>query len=182
MELIKRNMVLFVVLGIALLVSIVLAFFVIQSWMSLKKHQADLLVQREKIKKLIEEKPAPLKGNLDAINSDIAMVQQKVNEIHLVFGKPYRSAIQAFAEALGVSENTLYSKWRIAYEREKKLGAPEQVFLKFMGDVLDDGKPKAAEVKPAVAKKTDPKKADPKKAEEDAKKAVSTWDGTLTRN
>ncbi|HCE43062.1 MAG TPA: hypothetical protein DET40_05905 [Lentisphaeria bacterium] len=122
----------FVFLGIALLVSIVLAFFVVQVSMSMKKYQADLVIQRDKIKKLIEEKPAPLKGNLEAINSDLAMVQQKVNDIHLIFGKPYRTSIQAFADALEINENTLYSKWRTAYEKGKKLGSNEAIFLSFM--------------------------------------------------
>ncbi len=182
MEIIKRNIVLFVVIGISLLVSIVLVFLVVQASMTLKNHQAELVVQKDKIKKLIEEKPAPLKGNLDAISSDITMAQQKVNEIHLLFGKPYRAAIQAFAEALGVSENTLYTKWRASYEKEKKIGSVEQIFLKFMGDVLNDGKPKA-EVKVAKkvegeakkpdtgTKKEDKADADAKKAEADAQKA-----------
>ncbi|MFZ2658378.1 MAG: hypothetical protein WAX69_25820 [Victivallales bacterium] len=132
MELLKRNIVLFVCLGIALLVSIVLAFFVVQVSMSMKKYQAELVVQRDRIKKLIEEKPAPLKGNLEAIKSDVIMAQQKVNDIHLIFGKPYRSAIQAFADALEVNENNLYAKWRTAYEKGKKLGSNEAIFMSFM--------------------------------------------------
>jgi len=132
MELLKRNIVLFVVLAIALLVSIVLAFFVVQVSMSMKKYQAELVVERDKIKKLIEEKPAPLKGNLEAIKSDGILVQQKVTEMHMIFGKPLRSAIQAFADALEVNEINLYSKWRTAYEKGKKLGSNEAIFLSFM--------------------------------------------------
>ena len=140
MELIKKNIVLFVVLGVALLVSIVLVFFVFQVSMKMTKHQESLLTQKDKIKKLIEEKPSPLKGNLDAINADYALLQLKVQEIHQIFGKPYRSAIQAFAAALQVGENktpseyTLYSKWRAAYEKEKRAETPEQIFLKFIGE------------------------------------------------
>ena len=121
MELIKKNIVLFVVLGIALLVSIVLCFFVFQVSVKMTKHQESLLTQKDKIKKLIEEKPSPLKGNLDAINSDADQLKLKVQEIHQVFGKPYRSAIQAFAAALQVSEYSLYSKWRLAYEKDKRV-------------------------------------------------------------
>ncbi|MFA6294032.1 MAG: hypothetical protein WC637_19745, partial [Victivallales bacterium] len=134
MELIKKNIVLFVVLGVALLVSIVLIFFVFQVSIKMTKHQESLLIQKDKIKKLIEEKPSPLKGNLEAINTDYGLLQLKVQEIHQVFGKPYRSAIQAFAAALQVNEYTLYSKWRAAYEKEKRAETPEQIFLKFIGE------------------------------------------------
>lgn len=134
MELIKKNIVLFVVLGVALLVSIALGFFVFQVSVKMKKHQEALLVQKDRIKKLIEEKPSPLKGNLDAINLDIVQVQQKVQETHQIFGRPYRTAIQAFATALQVSEYSLYSKWRAIYEKEKRTGTSEQIFLKFISE------------------------------------------------
>ena len=134
MELIKKNIVLFVVLGVALLVSIVLGFFVFQVSVKMKKHQENLLIQKDKIKKLIEERPSPLKGNLDAINLDIEQLQLKVQEVHQIFGRPYRSAIQAFAAALQVSEYSLYSKWRLAYEKEKRAETAEQIFLKFIGE------------------------------------------------
>ncbi|OGV37424.1 MAG: hypothetical protein A2X48_18780 [Lentisphaerae bacterium GWF2_49_21] len=182
MEIIKKNMVLFVVLGVSVLVSIILIFFVFRVSMTMKDYQAQLVVHRDKIKKLIEDKPAPLKANLDAINLDTNLVQNKVNEIHLIFGKPYRSAIQAFADALGVSETTLYAKWKASYDKEKKLGSVDQIFLKFMSDVVNEGKPqpkadsKAPKVdfKPKADKKVDGEKKaeeDAKKAEEDAKKA-----------
>ena len=134
MELIKKNIVLFVVLGVVLLVSIVLGFFVFHVSVKMTKHQESLLIQKDKIKKLIEEKPSPLKGNLDAINSDADQLKLKVQEIHQIFGKPYRSAIQAFAAALQVSEYSLYSKWRLAYEKDKRVETPEQIFLKFIGE------------------------------------------------
>lgn len=134
MELIKKNIVLFVVLGVVLLVSIVLVFFVFHVSVKMTKHQESLLIQKDKIKKLIEEKPSPLKGNLDAINSDADQLKLKVQEIHQIFGKPYRSAIQAFAAALQVSEYSLYSKWRLAYEKDKRVETPEQIFLKFIGE------------------------------------------------
>lgn len=134
MELIKKNIVLFVVLGVSVLVSIVLGFFVFQVSMKMKKHQENLLTQKERIKKLIEEKPSPLKGNLDAINLDIGQLQLKVQEVHQIFGKPFRSAIQAFAEALQVSEYSLYPKWRAAYEKEKRTASADQIFLKFISE------------------------------------------------
>lgn len=134
MELIKKNIVLFVVLGVALLLSIVLGFFVFQVSIKMKEHQGSLLAQKNKIKQLIEERPSPLKGNLEAINSDTEQLKLKVQEIHQVFGRPYRSAIQAFATALQVSEYSLYSKWREAYEKEKKNETAEQIFLKFIGE------------------------------------------------
>lgn len=133
MELIKKNILLFAVLGVALLVSIVLVFFVFQISSKMKKHQGDLLIQKDKIKRLIEERPAPLKGNLDAINADADNIQLKVQETHQIFGKPYRSAIQAFAAVLQVSEYSLYSKWRSAYEEEKGSETAEQIFSKFIG-------------------------------------------------
>jgi hypothetical protein len=134
MELLKKNIVLFVVLGVALLLSVVLVICVFNVSVKMAKHQENLVMQKDKIKKLIEEKPSPLKGNLEAINLDIGQLQMKVLESHQVFGKPYRSAIQAFAAALQESEYTLYSKWRAAYEKEKRAGTPEQVFSKFIGE------------------------------------------------
>jgi len=131
MELIKKNIVLFVVLGVALVVSIVLGIFVYQASMMMQEHQGKLLVQKDKIKNLIEEKPSPLKDNLDAIKLDTEQLQLKVQEIHQIFGKPYRAAIQAFAAALQVSEYVLYSEWRSAYNN-KNAETDEQVFLKFI--------------------------------------------------
>ncbi len=155
MEIVKKNIVLFVVLGVALLVSAVFCFFVFQVSMKMKIHRADLLIQSEKIKKLIEEKPSPLKGNLDAINLDIVQVQLKVQEIHQVFGKPYRSAIQAFAAALEVSEYDLYSKWRALYEKEKKTETADRIFLKFI-DEFDEQKVEKAFIafKTTIEKRT----------------------------
>ncbi len=94
--------------------------------------------QKELIKTLVEEKPAPLQANLNAINLDVEQVQKKVLEIHQVFGKPYRSAIGAFADSLQVNADDLYPKWKLTYEKEKNAEtSDEQVFKKFIGEYDD---------------------------------------------
>lgn len=133
MEIIKKNLLLVIVLSTVLLVSVVLIFFVFKKLRAMKESQVKLEELRAKIVELIEEKPAPLKENLEAINADTKKIEVKVKEIQLIFGKPYRKAIQKFAEILGTDEIILHENWNTFYQREIKKGdLPGQVFTRFL--------------------------------------------------
>lgn len=162
MELLKKKLLLVSVLLTALLISMTLLFLVLKKHRVIKQYQSKVSENREKIKKLIEDKDAPVKENLVNIEGDIVKIQRKVEEIHLIFGRPYRKAIQAFAEALsglepykkavqtfaealGVDEISLYKKWDKLYAKEKKTSHPEQIFEKFLSEFDQEKVGKAKE-------------------------------------
>lgn len=132
MEIVKKNMLLVIVLSVSIVASIVLLVLVIKKHQVIKQYQDKVSENREKIKKLIEDRDAPVKENLINIEADTSKIQKKVEEIHLIFGRPYRKAIQAFAESLGVDELELYRSWNKIYAKEQKTSRAPQIFIKFI--------------------------------------------------
>lgn len=133
MEIIRKNLVLAIVLSITLVISLVLVFFVFKKLGTMKESQIKLEELRAKIVELIEEKPAPLKENLEAIDADSKKIEAEVREIQLIFGKPYRKAVQKFAETLGTDEITLHEEWHAFLQKEIKKGdLPGQIFTRFL--------------------------------------------------
>ncbi len=130
----KKNMLLFITLAVSLAASVALLFLVLQKYQKIKEYQRILQENRAKIDEAAKmPPPGPVQENLDNIKKDTLVVQKKADEIHYLFGKPYRAAFQAFCEVLGENEFAMYKRWRELFLKESKMGSqPEQIFASFV--------------------------------------------------
>ena len=100
MNLIKKNIILFVVLAITIVVAGVMVFYVVKATGKMKKSLTSVEDLRKKINELNEQSPAPVQENIERINNDAKMIAQKVLDIQPVFGTPYKEALENFAKEL----------------------------------------------------------------------------------
>ena len=70
-----------------------------------------------RIQDITKKKPAPLKENVEAIENDIKIMQEKNAEIHRMFGKMYRAPLQRFAKTIGMTEDALLKDFREYYQK-----------------------------------------------------------------
>lgn len=134
LELIKKNLALVSVLVLSLAVSGILLFFALQKYALIRDYQKALTGNiakiLEKVQGISPTNPGPVKENVESIKADTLKIKKKVDEIHLIFGMPYRKAFQAFAKELGEDELTLLSKWRELFRREiRKNNLAKQVLV-----------------------------------------------------
>jgi hypothetical protein len=78
------------------------------------KDETDINVK--KIQNTTKQKLSPQKQNIDAIKDDIAVMMKKRVELQRMFGKIYRSELQAFANEIGTTENDLLEKFAAYYK------------------------------------------------------------------
>lgn len=134
MNLIKKNIILVIVLSITLVLAGVMIFFVIQATGKMKKASASVEDLKKQINTLNQEKPAPLKENLERIKNDYKYVTQKVEDILPIFGTPYRKPLELFAKELGTTVPEIKKEWRKIYRTEiKKGGNRTLIWVKFLG-------------------------------------------------
>ena len=133
-ELMKKNIPLLVTLVVSIVASAVLLFFVLNHASTIKEYQKQLTEDVNKIKELAETTPPkPVRENLMRIDGDVKKAREYVDKSHLIFGKPYRKALQVFAEQLGEDENKITSRWKSIYGAESRKGQiDEQIFQTFM--------------------------------------------------
>lgn len=133
MNLIKKNIIIFVVLAITLIVAGVMIFFVVKATGKMKKSVTSVEELRKKINELNEQSPAPVQENVERINNDYKMIAQKVKEIQPIFGTPYKEALSNFAKELDKNVEDLKDEWKRLYLVEiKKGGARSLIFVKYL--------------------------------------------------
>jgi len=138
-DFLKKNIVLFVILILSFLFFVVLAILAFFEWNKLKTYQGNLIELREKVQKLNEQKPYPLKENLDNINNDEDFLSQKLTEINLLFGKPYQIALNEFIKTLEAEQEekkikvNILTEWREYFKKNfKKNEQPEKILKEFL--------------------------------------------------
>ncbi len=133
-ELMKKNIPLLVTLVVSVVASAVLLFFVLNHANTIKEYQKKLTENINKLKELAETAPPkPVRENLMRIDGDVKKAREYVDRSHLIFGKPYRKALQAFAEKLGEDEGKITSRWKTVFGAENRKGQiDEQIFQTFM--------------------------------------------------
>ena len=134
---IKDNLVLLIVLSVAVIISLALLVLVIieHSRMYNYFQQAENL--RNQIGELIQQKPAPVKGNIEPIKEETALYRKNTEQLQQVFGKVKEPALEAFAAALGVKLPEFLEKFRTAWEADNNrtaLGGRDRFYQRFKRD------------------------------------------------
>ncbi len=138
-DFLKKNIVLFVILILSFLFFVTLAVMAFFEWGKVKKYQGNLIELREKVQKLNEQRPYPIKENLDNINNDVDFLSQKLTEINLLFGKPYQTALNEFIKTLENDQEgkkikvNILTEWREYFKKNfKKNEQPEKILKDFL--------------------------------------------------
>lgn len=156
MEVIKKNIVLFSVLAVAIIISGALFFFVINKKDEYDQSKDKLEDLMKKVKKLNQETPAPVEENLDNIKADIALLDGKLGKLNKIFGNPYRNPIRRFASVIldikdenggfdsDVAYDELKKRWAVFWRKEaRKEISKEKLLKKFLEELKmkdDSGK------------------------------------------
>ena len=127
MELIKKNIVLFSLLLISTGVS---GFFIYRVIIE----TGDMKLAGEKVEKLKKDindlnktSPIPSKKNYEKITHDAIVIEGKTKELQQIFGKPYRKAVTAMENALGIKHDELIELWKTTYKDEADKGSPREL-------------------------------------------------------
>lgn len=149
-DFLKKNFVLFCILILSIVTFIILMALALLEWNKVKTYQSNLVELRTKVQKLNEEKPYPLKENLDNINKDTEILAQKVEEVNKLFGKPYQKALNEFVKALEENQEDndvkktkkdFVSEWRKYFKNNfKKNEQPEKLLKDFLSKQYTDEK------------------------------------------
>ena len=127
MNLIKKNIILFSVLGIALLASGFFIYMVIQETAQMNEAALKVEELKKKINELNKQTPIPNKKNYNNIKADAGFIADKTKELNTIFGKPYLTAAHAFTKALGVPYEDFIKQWDEAYSEDKD--TPRDLFF-----------------------------------------------------
>jgi|GEM_PF-3490205 len=139
MEIIKKNLILFIVLTLTVIASAVLLVFVLIAHSDMIASVQKIDEIKAQIVELQRQKPAPGNTNLIRINKDTENFKRKLADIYHYFGITYYDAFQAFVQALGMNEETFMSKFRDFWSQNAIRGSnTQQLFIKFMQSLDQD--------------------------------------------
>ena len=96
MDIIKKNLVLFIVIGVSIIASAVLIVFVIKGYDETTESVLKIEEIKKQIKDLQKQRPAPHSANQIRIRKDIDAYKVQVEKIHRVFGQPYADALKEY--------------------------------------------------------------------------------------
>ncbi len=132
MELIKKNILLFSVIGITVIASLVLAYFIFVERDKMNGLINKTNTLKSEIEALNSQKIAPVQGNLELIESDTRKYAEKVKNIQLLFGQPYYRALKGFGAELGLTPEQLREKFsEFCTENVKPTTSYDQIIIKF---------------------------------------------------
>lgn len=142
---IKKNMVLFAVLGISVCIVILLVVMIILEHAEMQRYIKQTQEMVAKIDNLNSQRPAPVGGNDRYIKEDIDGYQAKVKEIQRYFGQPFFDAKMAFVKELlaglkggngeELSDDEKLARFNQAlntfWETEQMRTARDQIYISF---------------------------------------------------
>jgi len=132
MNFLKKNIILFSVLLIGAVVSSFFIIKVINATHEMGKAADQVTELKKTITNLNKQSPIPSKDNYEKISADVLVIKEKTKKIQQIFGKPYRNAIKVLAKELGLTPEKLLESWRETYETEADKGSPREfIFNKF---------------------------------------------------
>lgn len=120
---IKNNMVLLIVLGITLIVVLGLLVFAVMEHARMYSNFSQAEKLSKQISELIKQTPAPVAGNVEPIQAEIAMYKDKAEKLRNRFGNLEKPALEAFAKTLGVKLPELQAAFRTAWEGDASRNA-----------------------------------------------------------
>jgi len=140
MNFIKKNIVLFSVLLIAIIISGVFIYLVIVE----TKEMNEAIIQVEELKKKIndlnKQSPIPSKDNYERISADAKVIELKTKEAQQVFGRPYRQAIEVLLKELDTPREEFFTLWKKTYEEEVDKGSHRGLIFNRFFSNFDKGK------------------------------------------
>jgi len=145
MNFIKKNKVLFIVLGVATIVAGFMLFKVFSGWGRMRTLDKEVSEKRKRIDELNSEKPAPLEENLVRIKKDTDVIVHKLEKIYPRFGAPYKKSMDAFASKLGLTSDEVRKKWAEFYKKGQAEGENATLTLTKFFRSFDNDKITAAE-------------------------------------
>ncbi|MGE4563747.1 MAG: hypothetical protein AB7F32_02665 [Victivallaceae bacterium] len=119
----KNNMVLLIVLGVTLIVVLGLMVFAVMEHTRMYSNFSQAENLSKQISELIKQNPAPVAGNVEPIQSEIAMYKEKTEKLRARFGNLEKPALLAFAKTLGVKLPELQAAFRTAWESDASRNA-----------------------------------------------------------
>ncbi len=147
MDILKKNLVLFIVIGVSVIVSGILVFMSIGGYGEMNDAIKRVEEIKEKIKGLAKQKPAPHITNQIRIKKDIETYRNLVDNVFYAFGQPYRDALKAYISALDMDEKTFMEKFSEFWEQNATVGSNRyQVFQKFVNTFNSFKQAKAKEI------------------------------------
>jgi Tfp pilus assembly protein PilO len=179
MDIIKKNIALFIFLSLALLCSAALVYVIYLKHDEMSKSMHEVEKIKEDIQNLMKESPAPLKENLDMMKQDVKSLKGRLADVYGIFGKPYKKALSALAAELDIPVAELETKFRDFYAKEIAAGQSKyQALHKFFAVKAPESKEpeqtaadKAADKGKDAAKDKQPPKG--KDADKDKDKAAA---------
>lgn len=112
MDLIKKNILLFSILGITLIIVGVLAYMVLVTHSRMGEYIDKVNSLRDTIKKLGKETPRPVKDNIVRINKDIEGYKKVADDIIKLYGHPNYPALVAMCKVLNVKPDDMRNDFR----------------------------------------------------------------------
>lgn len=132
MDILKKNLVLFIVIGCSLISSIVLVVLVLGGHDEMTKSVVKVEEIKKQIKDLSKQKPSPHPGNIIRMKKDIDAYKENVEAIQHIYGQPYRDAILAYYAALDMDEKSFLEKFGEFWTQNANSGTTRyQLCLKF---------------------------------------------------
>lgn len=133
----KNNMVLLIVLGVTLVVVLGLLVIAVMEHARMYSNFTQAENLSKQIGELIKQNPAPVAGNIEPIQSEIAMYKEKTEKLRGRFGNLEKPALEAFAKTLGVKLPELQAAFRTAWESDSSrnaLGGRYRFYNRFKKD------------------------------------------------
>jgi len=147
MDIIKKNLVLFIVIGSSVIASAVLVIFVIGGYGEMTKAVAKIEDIKKQIKELGKQKPTPHSANQIRIKKDIEEYRNLVDNVSSSFGQPYRDALKFYISALDMDEKSFMEKFTEFWNQNATVGSNRyQLFQKFINGFSNFKQTKAKEV------------------------------------
>lgn len=112
MEVIKKNIVLFIILFMAVIFALFLGFMVFTQHHKMTESMEKVRDIVSQIEQLNKQRPTPSKENLKRIEADVKEYEKKLQEVQNLFGHPYRKGLAEFAKVLGTNEMKLINDFR----------------------------------------------------------------------
>ncbi len=134
---VKNNLVLLIVLGVTLIVVLGLLVFAVMEHARMYSNFTQAENLSKQISELIKQKPAPVAGNIEPIQAEMALYKEKAEKMRARFGNLEKPALEAFAKTLGVKLPELQAAFRTAWEGDASrnaLGGRYRFYNRFKKD------------------------------------------------
>ena len=120
----KKNISFVVFLSISGVVALVLLVLALIEHAGYRNAFNQLVRLRNQIGDLNKQHPSPVPENLELIEKDTEVFEDKVTRMQHYFGHPYQPALDAFAKELGVDLDEFTAKFRELWSEKREAGSP----------------------------------------------------------